>query len=79
MNYRKWRVVGNCHYIDCPYPRWRPLDGRGRTTHKCRQACKYYRGVTEDSVMCDWDPDMKMTRVAMPRKRPKREVVKTEA
>ena len=72
MNYRKWRIIGNCHYIDCPYPRWKKLSGNGRTTHKCKQACKYYRGETEDAIMCEWSPGMKLARTSLARTRVKR-------
>ena len=69
---REWTVIGNCHYIDCPVPRWKSLNGKGRTTHKCRQACRWFQGVTDTAVICDWIPDRKQARMYLATKRTKR-------
>jgi len=60
MPEREITRYGTWGYVNCINPGmgWQKM-GKGRTTQKCKNACKYYRGMTKTHVTCAWEPGLK--------------------
>jgi hypothetical protein len=72
MNQLEWTIIGKHHHIQCPHPIYGTTRAREVTTHKCIAACKWFQGVTDTAVICDWRPNRKQARMYLATKRTKR-------